>query len=131
MINWDKKIGKVMIHSGVMSPGKVKEIWEMQENGDNRSFGEIAVKNGNFDFTRLKKYLSHSTQKSSSKDGTVKIGIGMIQIGAMTSQQVEEVLELQKQGDSRYFGEIAISKNYLNLNTLNTYLSFIKNQSFC
>ena len=38
-----------------------------------------------------------------------KIGQGLVRIGAMQQQQVDEILRLQQDGDDRLFGEIAIA----------------------
>jgi hypothetical protein len=41
------------------------------------------------------------------------IGDGLVRIGAMTPQQVRKVLALQKAGDARRFGEIAIELGFV------------------
>ena len=56
------------------------------------------------------------------------IGEGLVRIGALTNQQKEEVLELQKNGDKRLFGQIAIASNYVNVETVNSYLKDIQTQ---
>ena len=43
-----------------------------------------------------------------------KIGEGLIRIGAISKEQVKEILKLQKEGDDRLFGEIAIALGYIN-----------------
>ncbi len=52
-----------------------------------------------------------------------KIGAGLIRIGAMTSIQAEEVLQRQRAGDNRLFGEIAIELGYINDKALESYLN--------
>jgi hypothetical protein len=52
-----------------------------------------------------------------------KIGEGLVRIGAINQQQCEHVLNLQKQGDARLFGEIALSLGYLDFKTLMEFLS--------
>ena len=42
-----------------------------------------------------------------------KIGTFLINIGAMQPWQLDDVLLVQKSGDSRIFGEIAISLGYI------------------
>jgi hypothetical protein len=51
-----------------------------------------------------------------------RIGEALVRIGAMTSEQVEEVLKLQKDGDNRLFGEIAIEQGFLNDKAIKAYL---------
>ena len=51
-----------------------------------------------------------------------KIGDNLIQIGAMTQEQVDDVLARQKAGDDRMFGEIAIELNYIDDEVLASYL---------
>lgn len=51
-----------------------------------------------------------------------KIGEGLIRIGAISREQVEEILKLQKQGDDRLFGEIAIALGYIDDKAIEKYL---------
>ncbi len=51
-----------------------------------------------------------------------KIGEGLVRIGAMTEEQVKDVLKRQKEGDKRLFGEIAISLGYVNDEAIRKYL---------
>lgn len=53
---------------------------------------------------------------------TEKIGERMIQIGAMTGQQVDVVLDKQRSGDDRLFGEIAIELGYVNDSAISEHL---------
>ncbi len=43
-----------------------------------------------------------------------RIGDFLVRIGAMKKAQVEDVLRIQKAGDSRSFGVIAIELGYVN-----------------
>jgi len=52
-----------------------------------------------------------------------KIGEALVRIGAMKSYQVEDVLRLQKGGDRRLFGEIAIELGYIDDQAIRKYLS--------
>jgi len=52
-----------------------------------------------------------------------KIGEGLVRIGVMTKAQVDEVLQKQKNGDDRLFGEIAIELGYINDEALMSYLN--------
>jgi len=51
-----------------------------------------------------------------------RIGEGLVRIGTITQGQSTEILELQKKGDKRLFGEIAMSKGYINFESLISYL---------
>jgi len=42
-----------------------------------------------------------------------RIGDFLIRIGAMTAEQVKDVLRAQEGGDTRMFGELAIAKGYI------------------
>jgi hypothetical protein len=43
---------------------------------------------------------------------TERIGDFLLRIGAMTQAQIDDVLNVQKNGDSRAFGLIALDKGY-------------------
>jgi len=51
-----------------------------------------------------------------------KIGEALVRIGAMKSYQVEDVLRLQRSGDRRLFGEIAIELGYIDDQAIQKYL---------
>ncbi len=51
-----------------------------------------------------------------------KIGEGLVRLGVLSSGQCQEVLALQKSGDKRLFGEIALAKGYVDFDTLIHYL---------
>lgn len=53
---------------------------------------------------------------------TEKIGEFLLRIGVMSRQQVREILDAQKKGDSRLFGEIAIEFGYINDEMLKKYI---------
>lgn len=50
------------------------------------------------------------------------IGTGLVRIGTITQLQCDEILALQKNGDKRLFGEIALSLGYISFETLIKYL---------
>ena len=50
-----------------------------------------------------------------------KIGDGLIRIGALTKAQVDKIMNLQKDGDERLFGEIAISLGYIDDKAITAY----------
>ena len=53
-----------------------------------------------------------------------RIGEFLIQIGAMKSFQVEDVLRVQREGDVRMFGEIAIELGYVNDDAIRKYIEY-------
>jgi len=52
-----------------------------------------------------------------------KIGESLVRIGVMRPHQVEEILRIQRAGDDRLFGEIAIELGYINDEALQSYLN--------
>ena len=57
-----------------------------------------------------------------------KIGDVLVRIGAMTNEQVAEVLRTQESGDKRIFGEIAIELGYVNDEALQRYVEIVHQQ---
>lgn len=59
-----------------------------------------------------------------TKSGMIeeKIGEGLIRIGAMSREQVENVLHQQKKGDKRLFGEIAVELGFVDIQAIINYL---------
>jgi hypothetical protein len=53
---------------------------------------------------------------------TEKIGEFLQRIGVINQQQVQEILDAQKSGDTRLFGEIAIEFGYINDEVLKKYI---------
>lgn len=51
-----------------------------------------------------------------------RIGEALVRIGAMTPEQVDQVLKLQRDGDNRLFGEIAIEQGFINDKAIKAYL---------
>lgn len=51
-----------------------------------------------------------------------RIGEFLVKIGAMTPEQRNEILELQKGDPARLFGEIAVERGYINDAAIDTYL---------
>ena len=51
-----------------------------------------------------------------------KIGEFLLRIGVMAEYQLQEVLNAQKTGDSRMFGEIAIDFGYINDEMMKKYI---------
>jgi hypothetical protein len=53
-----------------------------------------------------------------------RIGEFLMQIGAMKQYQIDDVLRVQKNGDKRMFGEIAIELGYINDEALQKYIEY-------
>ncbi len=51
-----------------------------------------------------------------------RIGEALVRIGAMSPEQVDQVLKLQQEGDTRLFGEIAIEQGFINDKAIRAYL---------
>ncbi|RPJ05836.1 MAG: hypothetical protein EHM28_11285 [Spirochaetaceae bacterium] len=51
-----------------------------------------------------------------------KIGEGLLRIGAMTREQVDEIISLQKKGNNSLFGVMAMEMGYVDPETLMQYL---------
>ena len=51
-----------------------------------------------------------------------RIGDGLVKMGEMTEEQVCRVLEVQKDGDRRLFGEIAVELNFIDLGSVIRYM---------
>ena len=52
-----EKIGEFLVRIGAMTEKQCEEILQIQQLGDKRYFGEIAVEKGFVDKEALKKYL--------------------------------------------------------------------------
>jgi hypothetical protein len=53
---------------------------------------------------------------------TKKIGKFLLQIEAIKPYQVEDIIRIQKAGDTRLFGEIAVEFGYINDAALRKYI---------
>ncbi len=51
-----------------------------------------------------------------------RIGEGLVRVGGMTRQQVDDILERQRQGNDSPFGVMAIELGYVDENELLQYL---------
>lgn len=58
-----------------------------------------------------------------------RIGEFLVQIRAMQQYQVDDVLRVQADGDSRMFGEIAIELGYINDAAIKKYLDYRHSQT--
>jgi hypothetical protein len=56
---------------------------------------------------------------------SVKIGEFLVHIGALNEEQVASVLGAQQQGDTRRFGEIALSRGLMDDSALNRFTDFL------
>ena len=52
-----------------------------------------------------------------------KIGEGLVRIGAMTEEQRNQVIEMQKSGDGRMFGEVAIEMGFIDDQIIMDYIN--------
>jgi hypothetical protein len=55
-----------------------------------------------------------------------RIGEFLLKIGAMNQAQIDHVLRLQSEGDSRIFGEIALNLHYLNDDAIKRYVDHLE-----
>lgn len=51
-----------------------------------------------------------------------RLGDGLVRVGSMTTEQVQEVLAAQKSGDRRPFGEIAVGLGFVKAEAIEQYL---------
>lgn len=58
-----------------------------------------------------------------------RIGEGLVRIGAMSEKNKDHVLDLQRKGDKRLFGEIAVELGYVDIDEVVNYLSSINKVS--
>ena len=57
-----------------------------------------------------------------------KIGEFLYRVGLMEPWQVEKVLQAQKAGDNRLFGEIALELGYIQDEAVEKYLKYLRKQ---
>jgi hypothetical protein len=57
-----------------------------------------------------------------------RIGEFLVRIKAMTPEQVDEVLEAQKAGDKRRFGDVALELGFVQDNAIKRYVDFLVKQ---
>jgi len=55
----------------------------------------------------------------------MKIGEFLVSIGVLTQEQVDFVLLAQQAGDTRRFGEIAVSLRYIEYTSINRFAEFM------
>jgi len=55
----------------------------------------------------------------------MKIGEYLISINVLTAKQVSAVLESQKSGDNRKFGEIAVANGFMEDGSIKRYVDFM------
>jgi len=58
-----------------------------------------------------------------------RIGEFLVRIKAMTSDQVDKILEAQKAGDKRCFGDIALEFGFAQDNAIKRYVDFLEQQT--
>ena len=119
-----EKIGEFLVRIGEIDTDRVDIICAKQLSGDKRKFGEIGRELGYINRKALHQYLeAKEAWKARKKENSVgKIGEFLVRIGVMTEEQVQGVLQAQKAGDTRLFGEIAIEFGYINDEILRKYV---------
>jgi hypothetical protein len=55
----------------------------------------------------------------------MKMGDYFVSIGVLTVEQVNEVIRMQKEGDARKFGDIAVSKGFINDSSIKKFDDYI------
>lgn len=61
----------------------------------------------------------------------LKIGEYLVSVGILNSEQVEAVLSAQKAGDTRKFGEIAVSMGFMEDSSIMRFTDFLsEHQNF-
>ena len=55
----------------------------------------------------------------------MRIGDYLVSVGVLTESQVSEVLRLQKEGDKRKFGEIAVSQGFMEDSSIMRFTNFL------
>jgi len=58
----------------------------------------------------------------------MRIGDYLVSVGILTESQVNEVLKLQKEGDTRKFGEIAVSQKFMEDSSIMRFINFLSDQ---
>jgi hypothetical protein len=55
-----------------------------------------------------------------------RIGDFLVRVGSLTASQLEEVMRLQKAGDRRKFGEIALELGYISDDAIKRYADYME-----
>lgn len=55
-----------------------------------------------------------------------RIGEFLLSAGRMTRVQVDEILQMQRQGDSRRFGEIAVALRYIDDDAVKRFVDYLE-----
>jgi hypothetical protein len=64
-----------------------------------------------------------ANEKGCRDDSTLRLGEFLVCIGAMTTEQVDAVLERQKEEPDKLFGQIAIELNYIDDSAVDAFLT--------
>ena len=57
-----------------------------------------------------------------------KIGEFLVRIGVMTMEKVQEVLQTQKAGDTRRFGDIALELGFVQNDAIKRYVDYMEKE---
>jgi hypothetical protein len=63
----ENRIGEFLVQIGVMKQYQVDDVLRLQEAGDTRLFGEIAIELGYIDDEAIKKYLEYRRSREGSQ----------------------------------------------------------------
>lgn len=55
----------------------------------------------------------------------MRMGEYLVSIGALTEAQVNQVLQMQKDGDSRKFGELAIAQGFMGESAIKKFNEYV------
>jgi hypothetical protein len=112
--------------------------WEQNPQGRATRIHRLVITQGGekstFTFTEYELLKDYGSQKWESQlrqhvgdilkelELNERIGETLVRIGAVKPYQVDDILLVQKEGDSRLFGEIAIEFGYINDKALKKYV---------
>ncbi len=111
------KIGDTLVKEGMITQQELVNGLEKQKELKNRPLGEFFVEQGLLDRPELRKALDRQQKKSD------KIGDILLAAGAITNNQLEEALEIQKKDRQKRLGQILIDMNIINEDMLTLALS--------
>jgi len=55
----------------------------------------------------------------------VRMGDYLVSIGVLTEAQVNQVMQMQKRGDTRKFGELAISQGFMDESSIKKFNDYV------
>lgn len=115
------RIGTRLIRLGHMSPEAIENVLQLQQSGDERRFGEIAVSSGYVSEQQISEAMS-MPEEVVARQPRLLIGEYFISRGTLSPSQVSEIVRYQRQGTEGLFGRIAIVLGYLTEQELSSYI---------